>query len=193
MEEEACIVKVRTNEGVEPVIPAEVQRVIVAANAGDVSALPALKKALADHPELIDRLGDLAAHVERSLVALVAGPSLTASEAVTAHLAKMRKELGEDSASPLEKLLIKRLGLCWLACHAAEIDRGERLREGASELLKAADKRVDRAHGRLLSATKALATVRKLLGPTLPRLALLGAPADNETPDGTRPAILVAG
>jgi hypothetical protein len=115
------------NETAEPVIPAEVQRAVVAANSGDASALPALKKALADHPELIDRLGDLAAHVERSLVSLVAGPSRAASGAVVAHLAKMRKELGEDASTPLEKLLIKRVALCWLAVHAAEIDRGELL------------------------------------------------------------------
>jgi hypothetical protein len=178
-------VKVRTNEGTEPAIPVEVQRVIVAANAGDVSALPALKKALAEHPDLIDRLGDLAAHVERQLVSLVAGPSLAASEAVTAHLTKMRRELGAGAAAPLEKLLIERVALCWLACHAAEIDRGERLWEGASELLRAADKRVDRAHARLLSATKVLATVRNLLGPAVPRFNLLGAPACPGAPAGT--------
>jgi len=187
------VVKFRTNEAAVPVIPVEVQRVIVAANAGDVSALPALKKSLADHPELIDRLGDLAAHVEQSLVSLVAGPSLVASEAVTAHLAKMRQELGEESASPLEKLLIKRLALCWLACHAAEINRGELLRGGPSELLKAADKRVDRAHARLLSATKSLAIVRKLLGPPIPRLNLLSVSTNGRTPDGVRQALPAAG
>jgi hypothetical protein len=90
-------------------------------------------------------------------------------------------------------MLLERVALCGLAVHAAEIDRGERLREGASELLRAADKRVDRAHGRLLSASKALATVRKLLGPALPSLNLLGAPADNETPDGTRQALPAVG
>jgi hypothetical protein len=143
---------------------------------------------------LIDRLGDLAAHVERQLVALVAGPSLAASEAVTAHLARMRAELGEDSASPLERLLITRLALCWLACHAAEIDRGELLRGGASELLKAADKRVDRAHSRLLAATKALATVRKMLGPATPRLTLLCTPTEHGTPDSVhQPIPAVAG
>jgi hypothetical protein len=71
------IVKFRMNDDAGSVIPVEVQTAIVAANAGDVSALPSLKRALADHPELIDRLGDLAAHDERGAVALVAGPSLS--------------------------------------------------------------------------------------------------------------------
>jgi hypothetical protein len=187
------IVKFKMNEGAESVIPVEVQRVVVAANAGDVLALPALKQALADHPELIDRLGDLAAHVERQLVSLVAGSSLTASEAITAHLAKMRRELGEAVASPLEKLLIKRVGLCWLACHVAEIDRGELLRGGAGELLKAADKRVDRAHARLLTATKALATVRRLLGSVTPKLTMLPAPSDCGAPEVRQVLPAVAG
>jgi hypothetical protein len=34
-----------------------------------------------------------------------------------------------------------------------------------------------------LSATKALATVRKLIGPALPRLGLLGAPGGCGTPE----------
>ena len=55
--------------------------------------------------------------------------------------------------------------MCWLACHAAEIDRAALLQNASSELLRVADKRVDRAHGRLMSATKTLATVRKLIAP----------------------------
>jgi hypothetical protein len=169
------IVKFRPNEAIAPIIPVEVQAVIAAANAGDRSTLPALKQALADHPDLIDHLGDLAAHVERGLVALVARQCLAIAEALTGHLEKMRNELGAESASPLEKLLIKRLVLCWLACHAAEVERAELLQGGASELLKAADKRVDRAHGRLLTTTRALATVRKLLAPA--PLKVSGLPA----------------
>ena len=56
--------------------------------------------------------------------------------------------------------MIRRVALCWLACHAAEIDRAALLSGTGGELLKAADKRVDRAHLRLITATKTLATVR---------------------------------
>jgi hypothetical protein len=45
-------------------------------------------------------------------LALVSGPSLAASESTAAHLAKMRRELGEGSDDPLEGLLIRRLVLC---------------------------------------------------------------------------------
>lgn len=187
------LVKCQPTEPIVPVIPDDVRSAVLAANTGDSAALPALKRALADHPELIDLLGDLAAFAERTLIAHVAAPSLAAAEAATLHLAKMRKELGMDSAPPLERLLITRVVLCWLACHAAEIDRGDLLKNGASELLKAADKRVDRAHARLLSATKTLAIVRKLSGPALPRLALLGAPVNHETPVGVYRLPVAAG
>src|SRR3954453_4817474 len=83
---DVSIVKFRPDEAAAPAIPYEVQAIVAAANAGDRSALPALRKALADHPELIDKLGDLAAHAEMALVSLVAGPSLAGSEAVAAHL-----------------------------------------------------------------------------------------------------------
>jgi hypothetical protein len=89
----------------------------------------------------------------------------------------MRQELGEAAAAPLKKLLIQRVTLCWLACHAAEVERGGLLQSRANESLKAADKRVDRAHARLLTATKALATVRRLITPAFPKLILVNPPA----------------
>jgi hypothetical protein len=161
-----------THDSQEPTrptpIPSELHAVIAAANAGDTSALPALRRALAADPDLIDRLGDLAGHVERGLVALAAGPSLAASEAITAHLAKLRAELGEAAASPLEKLLVRRVVLCWLACHQAEVERVGLLQGNAPEALRAAaDRRVDWTHARLLASAKALATVRRLVRPGL--------------------------
>jgi hypothetical protein len=104
------------------------------------------------------------------------------SAAVTAHVSKMRRERGEESATPLEKLLIQRLALCWLACHAAEVERAEFLQGGAGERLKAADKRVDRAHVRLMTATKTLATVRKLITPVTLKLAPLVEPGVHIVP-----------
>ena len=187
------VLKFRPTDPPAPLIPPDVQAAIAAANAGDRSALPALRRALADHPELVDRLGDLALHVERGLVALVAGPSLVAAEAVTAHLAQMRADLGEGAAAPLERLLIRRLVLCWLACHAAEVERGELLRGGTGEPLRAADRRVDRAHGRLLTATKALATVRKLIAPPVPAFSLRVAPDHMLTTGAGVPRPAVAG
>jgi hypothetical protein len=160
--------------------------VIAAANSGDHSALPALRRALAADPDLVDRLGDLAGHVERGLVALAAGPSLAGAEAVAAHLAKMRADLRDDAASPLEELLVRRVVLCWLACHQAEVERVGLLKVRTAEVLRsAADRRVDRAQARLLASAKSLATVRRLLRPGLSAVELAMAVVPESRPGVT--------
>jgi hypothetical protein len=134
------------------------------ANRGDESAVPGLRRALAEYPALAERLGDLAALAERAVVHLAAGPGLAFREAITRHAAELREELGEAAASPLERLLIRRLVVSWIACNEAEFDRAERLQRPSPEAARAAaEARVDRAHARFLGAAKALATVRKLL------------------------------
>src|SRR5262249_31399952 len=69
--------------------------------------------------------------------------------------------------SPLESLLIERIGLCWLAVHHAELDAASALKkdQGASSLSLYAQKRLDSCHRRYLLAIRQLATVRKLLRP----------------------------
>ena len=52
-----------------------------------------------------------------------AGPGLALREAIGRHAAGLRQELGEAAASPLEKLLIRRLVVTWLGCNEAEFDR----------------------------------------------------------------------
>ena len=142
--------------------------------------------ALAADPDLVDRLGDLAGHVERGLVALAAGPSLAGVEAVVTHLGKMRAELGEEAASPLEKLLVRRVVLCWLACHQAEVERVALLQVQAAEVLRAAaDRRVDRSHARLLASAKSLATVRRLVRPGLSAVEMARAVVPESRPGVT--------
>jgi hypothetical protein len=134
------------------------------ANEGDESAVPGLRRALAEYPVLAERLVRLALRAEEAVIELVAGSSLAAREAVALHAGRLRDELGEAAASPLEKLLIQRLVVSWIACHAAEAERADRLQRPSPEAGRAAAERwLDRAHARFLAAAKALATVRKLL------------------------------
>lgn len=166
-----------------PLFPLEVLSVIDRANSGDESALPALRRALGEHPELVSRLGDLAAHAERGLIELASGGNLPAREAITRHAAQLRADLGEAEASPLEKVLIARLVVCWVGCYAAENDRAARLLEPNPESSRtAAEKRLDRAHARLISAAKALATVRKLVRPGLSPVELAIRPVPETRP-----------
>ena len=158
-----------------PALPAEVLDVLERGNAGDLSALPALKEAFDERPELGAVFGDLARQAELALLALVAGSSLTAREAITRQVAELRGRLRANVNSELEKLLVERVVLSWLEVHYGDIDLAQHLlrQPGASPATQAAQKRLDRAQVRFLTASKALATVQKLLGPARPTLELL--------------------
>ena len=159
-----------------PAIPPEVLELVRRASGGEDVAVPDLRLALEDHPELTAELGDLAALAEGGLIQLAAGPSLVSREAIAAHVAALRADLGEAGASPLERLLIRRVALSWLSLHVGEIARVEkRLARVAEPSLAAAEKRVDRAHARFVSAARALATVRKLVRPGLSAVELARA------------------
>ena len=84
------------------------------AEAGDRSVLPQLQRALDGNPDLWRGYGDLAAHAEASLAMLAAGPNLLLAESLKRKLAALKAELGGESPSPLEKLLVERVTATWL-------------------------------------------------------------------------------
>jgi len=95
-------------------------------------------------------------------------------------MAALRTELAGSAASPLEKLLVERVVLCWLQLHQAELAFA-----GATERTMAQgdyhQRREVRAQARYMAAIKALATVRKLVQPALSPLEL-ATRAINEAP-----------
>jgi hypothetical protein len=77
-------------------------------------------------------------------------------------LRAIEQELDMDCSGPLEKLLIRRISLSWLQAHHADllvIQVGHENRGHTTYVCNWQR----RAHLRLLAASKALATVRKLL------------------------------
>jgi hypothetical protein len=163
------------------------QTAIQRAQAGDASVVPQLRALLDAHPELWKQAGDMAAHVESSLLMLVGGNDLFARETTRKKAAAIKAELADEHAPPLEKLLAERIGLCWIALHAAELDviaaRDHRLPTAGDQ----ARKRLDSAQRRYLAAIKQQAVVRKLLRPALSPLQLAGARVA-ESPKVQRPS-----
>jgi hypothetical protein len=136
------------------------------AEAGDLSVLGALRQVLADKPELWQGYGDLAAQAEGALIRLVAAKNLLLTESLFLKLAALKEELGGESPTPLERLLIERVTACWL--QVAYYDTlVVQARESSPARLKMLQGLQDAAHRRHLSAIKTLATVRKLLRPPL--------------------------
>lgn len=173
--------------------PPELQSLLEKASKGDLNVLPALKKAFDDHPELSEQLGDLVRHAQDSLLSLVAGSCLTAREAIARQASALRERLIATVTSELEKLLVDRIVISWIEVYHGDIDLAQHLLQvsGASKTAQAAQRRLDRAHARYLSAIKALATTHKLLRPGLSPLELAAkfVPEEKAGDAGLRPAV----
>jgi hypothetical protein len=80
---------------------------------GDKDALPILRKVVDEAPR-VARIIDLARNVERSIVKNLSGDDVFTQEAIPRNLKAMRKEIGGENPSPLERLLAERITVCWL-------------------------------------------------------------------------------
>jgi hypothetical protein len=171
--------------------PAELKAILERANAGDETALPQLKRAFDEHPELVPHFGDMVEHAKQALLTLAAGKCLTAREAVGREMSELRARLAATAATELERLLVDRVCLCWLAVNHADIDLAQKLlaSPGASPAGQAAQKRLDAAHQRFITATKALATLQKLVRPAPSPVDFLSRPvAETGTRTPAKPA-----
>jgi hypothetical protein len=137
------------------------------ANMGDFTVLPQLRKLFDERPDLWRQFGDLAFRAEQSLIGLVSGHSELAKEAIRRKLAELKAGLMTASVSPLEKLLIERVSICWLQVHMADLDAAgiQTKDQKANRDDTQATRRLDRAQQRYLASIKVLATVQKLLRP----------------------------
>ena len=135
------------------------------AHKGDETTLPVLKEML-KVPAIVEHCGNLAAHVEETLIRKIAGQDLALSEGLRRKLDSLRAELGGPAPSPLERLLVERIVACWLHLHHLEAVYAGR-DNMSLELATYYQRSLSAAHKRYLSAIKALAVVRKLAVPVL--------------------------
>lgn len=137
---------------------------IARADAGDAHALNDLRKALRDAPKAAETLSGLAYNAESAILANVPAG---AAELFRAQARSLRKELaGEGAGSALERMLIRRISLDYLATLQAERARGLAPGEQRSlDLARFYDQQSDRAHRRFLASVESLARVRKLIIP----------------------------
>jgi len=114
------------------------------------------------------RATDPAERAESAMISLATGGNLCYEEELRARLAFMRKSLGQSGDGELERLLIHRVALAWLALASAEELRALKWRKGiVTADADFWDRHVSRAHTEFLRATKTLAQVRKLTQPTI--------------------------
>ncbi len=161
----------------------DVRQLLDRAGRGDQTCLPALRQLLDTRPDIWRTLGDLARHAELSLLRLVAGANLLAHETTQRRLQELKAELAGPVPTPLERLLVDRIGVCWLMVHGldlelARMDKGQ----AAGPLGVSVQRRLDSAQKRYLAALKQLALVRKLLPPRLVPLEVSRRLGARQTP-----------
>jgi hypothetical protein len=128
---------------------------------GDRTVLPAIRQLLDTRPALWQDVASLATHVEQAWLALLAGPDLVAQEILRRQLHVFKHELEGPSPTPLERLLVERIAVCWLQVQHADLVATRHSQQSETWV----QQRQDRVQARLLAAVKALAQVRKLLRP----------------------------
>ena len=132
------------------------------ARQGDATVLPELRKLFDRDPTIWQQAGDLGRRTEAAWVNLIAGTDVTLAESLGRQLAEMKLELGGSDSTPLERLLIERIAICWLAAMYSDLTyaEGTEVSLGQAGFLL---RRQTVNHERLNSALKTLAQVRKLL------------------------------
>lgn len=152
---------------------AKIDRLVEMASAGDSQAMAQLKAFDKGLPaeyvaRLIRQCGNSGKRAEQLMVGFIAGEDLIEEEALHRHADALRAELGLPVSSPLERLLIDRIVTCWLHLNEAQawcaVSEFKEVGGNAEACLQ---KRLSYAHRRFLQACKALACVRKLLGPNI--------------------------
>ena len=136
------------------------------AQQGDTSLLPLIRTLLDQVPELWEHSRVLAHQVERAWVHALSGQDLLSKEIIDREVQGLRSQLLGPHPTPLEKLLVDRICICWLAVQHSELHSAKRFNERAVVLTQSEEHRLDKVHHRFLTAVRELARVRKLLQPT---------------------------
>ena len=136
------------------------------ASSGDRSVLPELRRLLDQSPEFRQLFGDLGHRATTAWIDVAAGENLLRRGALTRQVAALEREIGGPSPSVLERLLAERVAVCWLELNCLDPAVSEK-KEIPLNLAEFYDRRLDRAHRRYLSAIRSLATVRRLVIPSL--------------------------
>jgi hypothetical protein len=129
----------------------------------DSNNLPELKAFIDEHPQLLKGISYLADDVLSTLIHKVKDGSGSAM-VIRLEYEAMMEQLTLETDGPLEKMLITRVGLCWLRLQYAENYKTFLMRSDTTwKSIECADREIMRAHSRHVRAIESLARVRKLV------------------------------
>ena len=139
---------------------------------GDKKAGETLVKLMRKHSEIADVILKLTSTLETSWIEYATSDVFTRF-AYEERARKLRRELRGQGSTPLERILIDRIVMCWLQVEIAERQYLGMMKGGVTVAKgKFYEELQDRAHRRYISAIKALAQVRRLQRPAIAQLNL---------------------
>jgi hypothetical protein len=177
MEEETAMSQVASQESASGAVSQakpqasdeEIASLVERAVQGDLTSLPAVQALLAEGTlgqALVDGVGSPAVWLRQGLIEQASDGNLLAQEAIGRKLDAVRAELEGESPTAIERLLAERASLCWFMVYLYESTYANA--EGwPLPQVELHQCKIDRAHGRFLSAVRTLAQVRKLAVPAL--------------------------
>jgi hypothetical protein len=126
----------------------------------------AFRNELDQIPDLWRVFGDMCRQAEIQLIDTFQVPR-SSQEAMRIGMDNVRQSLGYSDASPLEKMLIDQVALCWLRLSIVELKHVNNTR-GSTGIPQADywDRTLSAAQRRYLRAIETLARVRRLLRPS---------------------------
>jgi hypothetical protein len=143
---------------------AEVKKLLRKAEKGGRTVLPALRQWMDRTPGYCEAVGDLAKVAREALIAHASGgKNLLVRETLTRKCAALSQELMAVTPSPIERLLVERIVMCWLQLYYAECIYVQSLESSLS--IRQAEfhqQRISKAQARYLSAIRTLAQFRRL-------------------------------
>ena len=140
----------------------EMKKLLRKAEQGDKSVLPTLQTWMDSTPGYWETVGDLAKTARQSLIETISGDNLLVQEAHDRKCIALTKELAGPQPSPLERLLVERIVLCWLHLYYAEALYVQHLEKLTLPQDAYYQQRISKAQARYLSAMRTLAHVRRL-------------------------------
>lgn len=147
-----------------------VEDLVARAEIGDREALRQAITLCEADPILWPTANILQHTAERSVLDATVGTDrqLYSRAAVERHMADLRREIAGAYPTPLERLLVDQVVLCWLQALFAVVSLAQRQQTGYSHWQGEYDqRRAERTQRQYLRAIKTLATVRRLEAPVV--------------------------
>ena len=148
----------------------DITALIKRAAEGDESYLPEVQALLADGDRglfIREYNGSSAKWIRRSIIGKAAGENVLVQEAIRQKLDEVQSDLEGPNPTPIERLLAERASLCWFIVHLYENAYANADGWNIAQV-DLQQRKIAKAHARLLSAVRTLAQVRKLALPDPP-------------------------